>query len=275
MPALAVTAPFGFNFDPVRFLRAYKSAGITFAQFYRNEAKPPTVQQALDASRQAGVPFDSIHGVFGEHIDPTSPDAAEQQRCLRVYEDEGRLAVDLGGPMVVVHPARFNAGMRMMDQAEAERVSAPRWAILDQWLPRLAEIGARLGVVYLIENQPRNTPLGHDAPKLAEHVLKVGSPNIRMCYDVGHAHMTGDVLKTVRACAPAIAYLHIHDNDSKVDDHRMPGDGTIDWAGFASVLGGCGLSAPRMLEVFYDEAKVESLAAGGLGDRLRAGLAIR
>ncbi|MGH7130547.1 MAG: sugar phosphate isomerase/epimerase family protein [Phycisphaerales bacterium] len=273
MPALAVTAPFGFTFDPVRFLKAYRAAGISQAQFYRNEAKPPTVAQALTASHAAAVPFDSIHGVFGEHIDPTSPDPAERQRCLGIYEAEGKLAVELGGPMVVVHPAKFNAGMRLMDVAEAESMSAPRWAILDQWLPRLAEIGERLGVVYLIENQPRNTPLGHDAPRLAEHVLKQRSPHIRMCYDVGHAHMTGDVVQTVRACAPAIDYLHIHDNDATKDDHRMPGDGTIDWAGFAKVLRETDLKAPRMLEVFYDEPKVESLAAAGLGKRLSAALA--
>lgn len=274
MPELAVTAPFGFNFDPVRFLTAYRAVGVTVAQFYRNEQKPPTVAEALAASKAAGVPFDSIHGVFGFHLDPSSPNAEHRTHCLKVYDDEGALACDLGGPMVVVHPAAFNPGMRLMTHEEAEASSAPRWAHLREFMLRLAEIGQRRRVVYLIENQPTNCPLGHDAAKLADAVEAVGSPWIRMCLDTGHAHMVCDVVEATRRCARVISYLHVHDNDAKVDDHRMPGDGTIDWAAWAAVLRQTGLGCARMLEVFYDEARVERLGREGLGERLRQACAL-
>lgn len=274
MAVLACIAPFGFSFDPVRFLAAYKAVGCTTAQFYRNEQKPPTVAQALAAAGSVGMRFDSIHGVFGFHLDPSSSDARHRQRCLEIYESEGKLASDLGGPMVVVHPAAWNPGMRMMTREEVERVSEPRWPILHDFMKRLGEIGERLGVTYLIENQPMNCPLGHDTVRLSKAVLAVGSPAIRMCLDTGHANMTGDVVATSRAALPAIKYWHVHDNDSKIDDHRMPGDGVIKWGDLAKVFAESGDGIPRMLEVFYDENRVEAMGRNGLGATLKAACAI-
>ncbi|MFN9133080.1 MAG: sugar phosphate isomerase/epimerase family protein [Phycisphaerales bacterium] len=279
MPALATVAPFGFTFDVHRLLSAYAAVGVTTLQFYRNEQKPPTVAEALRLAGSLGLKYDSIHGVFGFHLDPSSDDPEHRKHCLKVYEDEGKLARDLGGPMVVVHPSKWNEGMRNMSLDELAREKVRRVPMLMDFLSRLAEVGQRLGVVYLIENQPYNNPLGHDPVALARCVLDAGSPHIRMCLDTGHAHITSDLISATRACLPAIAYYHIHDNDGTLDDHRMPGDGTIDWPAFAAVLRE-GESraptppAPRMLEVFYDEPRVESLAAAGLRARLHAALAL-
>lgn len=270
MPSLAVTAPFGFTFEPVRLLRAYASLGATTAQFYRNEQKPPTVSEALAAVREAGMSFDSIHGVFGPHIDPTGPDRAHRAECVRIYEDEGRLARDLGGPMVVVHPSGQSPDLKPIPHDRIAGETAARLPLLMEFMHRLADVGQKLGVVYLIENQPLNCPLGQSSVELAHAIAKINSPNVRMCLDTGHAHIAGDTIGVVRAVAPVLSYLHIHDNDQVLDDHRMPGDGNIDWPRFASELRAIKNNSPRMLEVFYDEAKIESLAAQGFAAKLRS-----
>lgn len=277
MPGLATIAPFGFSFDPVRMLAVYRALGAASCQFYRNMENPPTVAAALKASASAGVPFDSIHGVFGYDLDPSSPVGEHRRHCLSVYETEGKLAQDLGGPMVVVHPAAWTPGRAAVTRQEARAGEQYRRPFLAEFLRALAEIGERLGVVYLIENQPWNCYTGCDPASLARDVLAVGSSRIRMCLDTGHAHITtGDVPGVVRAAAPAIAYLHIHDNDGAADDHRMPGDGTIDWGAFARAVGetGVGDRAVKMLEVFYEEAKVEAMGREGLAERLGAALAL-
>jgi len=276
---LATIAPFGFDFDPPEFLRAYRSLGAKAAQFYRNEANPPTVDEAVRAATDAGVPFDSIHGLFGEHIDPTSPDAAERARCVGVFREEGQLAAELvertsalrdpeawglrgdSSPIVVVHPSAWNPGRREMSYEEAEDAQEPRWAALGEFLAAMADVGRSLGVVYAIENQPRNCPLGHDAFALACAVRDIASPFIRMCLDTGHAHITGDVVEGLRSAGDVVAYLHVHDNDATIDDHRVPGEGTIDWSAFASMLRERGIVAPRMLEVFLAEGKVREWSA--------------
>ncbi len=284
MAALATIAPFGFSFDPVRLLSAYRALGCRTCQFYRNDDNPPRLSEALAASAAAGVPFDSIHGRFGYTIDPSSPCAEHRRWCVNLYEEEGRLARELvegsggmdgsggGSPMVVVHPAAWTPGRALMTPAEAAASDAYRAPFLREFMAALAEVGERLGVTYLIENQPFNVYMGADPGLLAQRVLDVGSARIRMCLDTGHANITGDPTAALLAAAPAIAYFHIHDNDARADDHRMPGDGSIDWAAFSAALGETNCRATRMLEVFYDEAKVETLAAAGLADRLREAL---
>lgn len=274
MRRLSTVIPFGFEFDPARYLRAYRSLGCGSAQFYRNLNKPPTVAEANALVRDAGMRFDSMHAAFGELIDPSSPDGAQRAQCLRLYDDEAQLARDLGCDMAVVHPAANLPGYRTLNADEANALQEQRWAYLDDFLKRLADIGERRSVTFLIENLPRMFYLGHDPIALARRVLAIGSPRLRMCFDTGHAHMVGDVPTLIEACAPAIAYLHLHDNNAKDDNHRMIGDGTINWAAAARAIRGAKLDVYCMLEVFYPEGEIESLAAAGLGARVAAACAI-
>ncbi len=263
MRSLSTTVPFGFDFEVPRFLAAYRGLGCVSAQFYRNTSNAPTPAEALRAIAAAGMSFDSIHGVFGPDIDPSSPDASHRAKCLSTYESEARLARDLGVRQVVVHPSANRADFTYFDRAEANRLQAGRWPHLDDFMRRLADIGDRVAAVFLIENVPHYSPLGHDPAELARRIVSLNRPSVRMCFDTGHAHVTGDVFSTFRAAAPAIDYLHIHDNDGAADDHRMPGDGTIDWTRFGAALRESALSVPCMLEVFYPVPRVEALAQNG------------
>ncbi len=263
LTVLSTTAPFGFEFDVPLLMGAYRELGCRSCQFYRNEENPPTVETALKAIGSVGMTFDSIHGVFGYTIDPSSPDPEHRRHCLGVYEREGNLAKALGGPMVVVHPSAWTPQRRELSRAEARSAEDSRLPALDDFMRRLAEIGERQGVTYLIENQPWNCYVGHDPARLAERVLAVKSKRMRMCFDTGHAHITGDISQWLRGSAAAIDYLHVHDNNARDDDHRMPGDGTIDWPAFATALQDTNLKAIRMLEVFYSLERVRALAHAG------------
>jgi sugar phosphate isomerase/epimerase len=96
-----------------------------------------------------------------------------------------------------------------------------------------------------------------------------------MCLDLGHAFITSDVIARLRDCADVIDYLHVHDNDGKLDAHLMPGDGAIDWPAVGRTLGDIGLQVPAMLEVFYLRDQLEKLAASDLPGKLKQWLAVR
>lgn len=270
MARLATTAPFNFEFDTGRFLLAYRRAGCTRAQFYRNEKVAIEPAFAIDIVRGAGMTIDSMHGLFGAELDPSSPDARQRRHAMEVYEREGELALALGGPMVVVHPA----WMKPESAPPAGPIDPLRASALRESMERLAAVGERLGVIYLIENLPGFFTIGYDAPLLASWVRSLGSPNLRLCFDTGHAHIEaprlGAVASQLGECLDVVAYLHAHDNDTTTDNHRMPGDGTIDWPALARLL--ARRASPDlswMLEVFYPESEVESLLAHGLADRLQ------
>ena len=297
--SLSTIAPFGYDIDIHRFLEAFKARGCTSAQFTRNPDNPPSVADALDAARRADLPFDSIHGLFGPDLDPSSPDAAHREHCLNLYREEARLALELGGSMVVVHPSRSNLQHAdppptPLPYEEASRLQHQRWPFLRAFMRRLADTGHELGVTFLIENLMHDCPLGHDPIQLAEQIMEVNSPRIRMCFDTGHAHATlsrhaaaksGAVAVALRICASAISYLHIHDNDGVRDQHLMPGRGGlvpsgatggsgegIDWSAVANALRTTELGAVRMLEVFEDPALSGEPAT--FAPRLREWLAV-
>jgi hydroxypyruvate isomerase len=278
-PNFATVAPFGFNFDAPRFLAAYRTIGCTHAQVYANADDMPTTKHVIDTVTSAGLAIDSIHGVFSSNIDPSSPDRNERDRCLAIYEREGQWAKDLGGPIVVVHPAAVTP-MRedftptiVYSPAEAGDLQKLRWPHLIDFLRRLADIGERLGVTYAIENLSFNVPLGHDPRALAGQLRELGSARVRMCFDTGHAQVTtGDAASALRDCANVVAYMHVHDaRDGHA--HVMPHEGEADWGAIARVIAERCVNVPRMLELFVPEEQIESLTPDEAG-ALRAACAV-
>lgn len=286
-PPLACNAPFGFETDTAGILRAFTALGCTRCQPCRRLPDPWDDQARRRSLRSgvvvpladaAGLAIDSIHGVFGESVDPSSPDPEHRLRCVALYEDEARLARDLGASMVVVHPAAINPGRGELTPSTAAAAQEARSEPLREVMGRLAEVATRRGVVFLIENLPFSCAAGFDPARLAEAVRSVGSSGVRLCLDTGHAHITAgtlasagasDVAGAVLACADVLSYLHVHDNDAVTDEHVAPGDGSIDWESLGRALESTGCVAPRMLELFHDPVRLLGLRDAGLPDRLK------
>jgi len=273
MARLATVAAFGFDdFNPPTLLAVYQRLGCTSLQFYRNVKNPPTVAEALAVANDLGLAFDSIHGVFGHEHDPSSPDEGIRRAALATYQHEAELAAQLGGPAVVVHPAPMCPDpSRINDVVRAQRIDPMRQSMED-----LARLGEKQGAVFLIENIPGNYFFGSDARQLAQMIRAVGSPNLRMCFDTGHAHMTtrDSAAADLAACLDVVGYFHINDNLGTMDAHLIPGQGSLNWTAIAEQIGRLPRDVPAMLELFHVEAEMARQADEGLGQRLRQWLAV-
>ena len=273
MARLATVAAFGFSdFNPPTLLPVYRELGCETAQYYRNTKSPPRLEDVKRIVADAGLAIDSIHGVFGPEHDPSSPDEPTRQAAMRTYREEGEIASELGGPMVVVHPAPMAPDPTMVSDSGRHMRVEPMRRSMEQ----LAEIGDKLGVVYLIENIPANYYFGSDAQQLARMVRKIDHANLKMCFDTGHAHMTTRSLadRDLAACADVVSYFHVNDNDATLDAHLCPGLGTCPWEGYAKQIAKMPDSVPVMLELFYSEAEMKQQVAEGLGERLKQYLAL-
>ena len=271
MAYLATIAAFGFeDFDPPTLLPIYRRLGCTAMQFYRNTIHPPSEDEARRVAGEVGMPFDSVHGVFGTQHDPSSPHEAVRREAVEAYRAEGHLVQDLGGTGVVVHPAPpVASGEPASEEERAHRVEPMRQTMKD-----LARTGRKLGVTYLFENIPADYRFGSDPAQLAELIREIDDPHVRMCFDTGHAHMTGDAVDAFRACRDVIGYVHVHDNDGVMDNHRIPGDGTIRWDALRDEMAKLPRDMPVMLELFFSEEEMVDYAEQGLGPRVADWLAI-
>ena len=84
----------------------------------------------------------------------------------------------------------------------------------------------QLGVRILLENIPNelSTP-----PRLLQFLQYTKLPDVALCFDIGHAHLTTGVDKSFKILKDFIVSTHVHDNRGETDDHLFPFEGSIDW----------------------------------------------
>src|SRR2546425_365177 len=82
------------------------------------------------------------------------------------------------------------------------------------------------GVQLLLENIPNDLA----APaRLIQFIQYTRLEDLKICFDTGHAHMTGGVQPAFELLKNRIVSTHVHDNRREKDDHLFPFDGGIDW----------------------------------------------
>ena len=90
---------------------------------------------------------------------------------------------------------------------------------------------------------------------------EVDSPLFGWCFDTGHANSCGYKPEILKKCAAAPLSVHLQDNHGGGDEHLIPGDGTIDWAGTlialrsVGYLGDCVMEAHHQSLVAPDEER--------------------
>jgi sugar phosphate isomerase/epimerase len=53
--------------------------------------------------------------------------------------------------------------------------------------------------------------------------------DVGICLDYGHANLMGDLGDAIETVSGHLWTTHVHDNDGRTDDHRVPFAGRIDW----------------------------------------------
>ncbi|MDX2036019.1 MAG: sugar phosphate isomerase/epimerase family protein [Isosphaeraceae bacterium] len=191
-----------------------------------------------------GLVLRSAHGswgrqsISGRRVDPGDP--AESTRVEAV--DDLRACADwlieAGGTHLVVHPGGHSA----RDAFDSRRAALIR---------SLLELSAHVrdsGLLVCVENMPPGVHPGSRMTDLAAIVSELEDPAIRLILDTGHAQLGDSLIEATAAAAPALAALHVHDNDGRTDSHLPPGMGVIDWGTWIEELDRAGYTGPIMLE---------------------------
>ena len=242
MMTLGVTGAFGFDdFPQPQVLSHYASAGCRILQVYRNRQRSVPASDILAITKDLPLEIDSIHGHFGDDLDPSSEDEAVRRASVELYRREADFCRRLGGSLVVVHPCPANVPPSDLDNRHEQ---------LRKSFAELARIGEQTGVRFAFENMPPYHPLGPDVARLVREVAAAASPHIVFLLDTGHAYMNGRIGDAVRAAGPYLAYTHVHDNDGKNDTHKLPFNGNLPWDECRQALHDIRYDGVFLLEVF-------------------------
>jgi sugar phosphate isomerase/epimerase len=73
--------------------------------------------------------------------------------------------------------------------------------------------------------------------------------DVGICLDYGHANLMGDLGEAIETVAGHLWTTHVHDNDGRRDEHRVPFAGHIDWDAAAMETQKIGYDGMLMFEV--------------------------
>ncbi len=178
-----------------------------------------------------------------------SMDPAQRQRAFELFDVALELATFFRCATIQIDsytpPLRFlgerpyqemlNYGIEFRVAVDPEFSWEAQWDVLVSTFQHCAERAREAGLPFCLE--PRVGEMISNTDALLRLMEHVGADNFGAALDTAHQHAQKEILPlSVEKLGQRIMYLHVADNDGKVNDHRALGEGTVDWVGVFTAL---------------------------------------
>jgi hydroxypyruvate isomerase len=198
---------------------------------------------ALADLAAGGVRFTSMTGyVTGRLADP-----AGAEELLRTAELSVPVAHRLGRPLLNLHGTGLDA--RGLPVVPAREITGAMWIQAEKTLARIADLGRREGVTFVLENL--NTAVDHPGVPFARAadvvtlVRAVADPHLRVMLDLYHAQIgEGNLIELIRGAGDLIGEIQVADVPGRCE----PGTGEINYPAVARALAELGYRGTVGLE---------------------------
>jgi hydroxypyruvate isomerase len=199
----------------------------------------------LDALAGSGARWSSMTG----YVTGTLADEDGAARLLRSAERSVAAAHRLGCPRLNLHGTGLDDRGRPVEPAT--EVTGAMWITAARTLDRIADLGERSGVTFMLENL--NTAVDHPGvpfARAADTLALVGAvdrPGLRMNLDLYHAQIgEGNLVELVRRALPLVGEIQVADVPGRCE----PGTGEINYPAIAAALGELGYAGTVGLEAW-------------------------
>jgi sugar phosphate isomerase/epimerase len=186
---------------------------------------PAAIQALASWLRDAGLEMPSVRAPDGGSL-------ADMQAALEIatHLPFSRFVLPL------VAPSR-GAAIRMIE--DLHQIAEPLGVTLalEVMDTQLSTVDSLLD---LIENDFEDTALG-------------------ICMDTGHACLSGDTAEAIETAGGYVTTTHLHDNKRQRDDHLVPFQGAIEWAGVVMAFEKIGYDGVFMFEVHNQQNAAATL----------------
>lgn len=202
----------------------------------------------LERLHRDGVVFTSMTGyTSGRLADPQGAHEllATAAQSIAVARRIGARALNLHGTGLDEN------GLPVTALAPGTQASPQMWATARHTLRRVADLGEREGVVFVLENlnlavDHPGTPFARAADTL-DLVSAVDSAHLRLNLDLYHAQIgEGNLIELCRAALPWLGEIQVADVPGRCE----PGTGEINYGGIARALAAMGYRGVVGLEAF-------------------------
>lgn len=196
-------------------------------------------EQIKDALQNAKLKLANFALVMPEMI---SSDEHIVEQAMKLFEKGVETAAYLGSPRVWIDsyfpPVELKTGKAMTQEigfGQVYQVHIPDgfnwpafWARYVATIKRANQIAKAQHLELLIE--PRMGEITPNTDSLLRLMDAVGDENLGVILDTAHMHAQKEILPlSVEKLGKRIRYIHVADNDSRTNEHLVPGEGNIDW----------------------------------------------
>jgi sugar phosphate isomerase/epimerase len=198
---------------------------IFCARAHFNYQSTDVVREIGAALRDHNLKLHALHSPSERDFNPMHESSAPLSICdperVRRLEavDEIKRALDVAEYMPFPYLVQHLGSSR--DTADERRFEAAFSS-----LEHLHIFAKERGVTLALENTPGElaTPA-----HLRQFIVGTRLTDLRMCFDIGHAHIEDGVLASLEPMREFLVTSHIHDNHGEKDEHLLPYEGTIEW----------------------------------------------
>jgi hydroxypyruvate isomerase len=185
----------------------------------------------IKALAKSGASFSSMTG----YIRGTLADDAGANELLATARQSIPVAKELGCPRLNLHGTGLDG--QGLPVVKAEVVTGPMWLKARDTLSRVADLGEKEGVTFVLENlneavdHPK-TPFAKAADTLAL-VSAIDRPSLKLNLDLYHAQIgEGNLIELCRRALPHIGEIQVADVPGRME----PGTGEINYPAIARAL---------------------------------------
>ena len=211
---------------------------------------------SLAALADSGVVFTSMTG----YTTGTLADEDGADELLRTAATSLEVSRRLGTPSLNLHGTGLDG--HGLPVVAATDVTPAMWETARRTLGRIAELGEREGVTFVLENL--NTAVDHPGVPFAraadtlDLVRGVDSPHLRLNLDLYHAQIgEGNLVELCREALPWVGEVQVADVPGRCE----PGTGEIRYEAVARALAGAGYRGVVGLEAFASADPAAALDA--------------
>lgn len=165
-----------------------------------------------------GLSLLDLHGSVGPDKDWTAIEEYRRLAGVDLVRNRLEMAARLGGGSVIMH-----AGPALKPPGPSFSADSLRRS-----LDELESIARDLGVRIAIENG--------NWPRIQGLLGSYAPDYLGLCYDSGHGNLGRGGLSELEALKDRLVSIHLHDNQGREDEHRLPFTGTVDWPRLAGIL---------------------------------------
>lgn len=189
----------------------------------------------------AGLKFVDSHAQFGGFYDLRTVNDSSLEHVVHLQQLQIAIAAEMGVSTITIHPGADALNPEIPLEKQTENVI--------RTLDRILPVAESLGVTVCIENSWSRLSRPNNLIYIKS---KFPTDALGFCYDAGHANVLSSKAKQYEECSardrwapyglepewedqalekmlPDIVNCHLHDNDAKSDQHKLPGEGTVDW----------------------------------------------